>query len=240
MKKPFSKLFFGRFALFLCSTMVFGLTGCLNDDVDDNPAPTPVAYVSFYHGSPDAPDLNVIVDDEKINSQAFKYSNASSYLSLTTGNHEIGFTSVTAADVLVDTTFDFKEGKIYSMFTADSLQSMDLLVVEDSLIVPGSGKAGLRLINLSPDAPALDISIAGGGATPVFSNIASKGSTRFLPVTDGTHSFVVKEAGTENVLVPATSLSIEPGRNYTLVVRGFQTPPSGNTNALALQIIRNY
>lgn len=240
MKKFLSKLSLGRIALFMCSAMAFGLTGCLDSDVDDAPAPTPVAYISFYHGSPDAPDFNVIVDDERINSQAFKYSNASSYIEVTTGSHEIAFTPVTATDAVVDTTFDFKEDKIYSLFTVNRLQDIGLLVVEDSLIAPGSDKAGVRLINLSPDAPAVDVTIAGGGAAPVFSNLGFKGNTQFVPVTDGTHAFVVKEAGTENVLVPSTSLTLEPGRNYTLVVRGFQTPPSDNSNVLALQVIRNY
>ena len=240
MKNLFSTRALSRVSLFLCSIMAFGLTGCLDSDMDDAPEPKPVAYVSFYHGAPDAPDFNVSVDDEKINSQAFKYSNASNYLSLTTGNHEIAFTPVTATTALVDTTFNFKEDKVYSLFTAGSQQDIDILVVEDSLITPGTSKAGVRLINLSPDAPTVDVVMAGGGASPLFQGIEFKENSAFIPVTDGTHSFVVKETGTENVLVPATSLSLEPGRNYTLIVRGFQTPPTGNSNVLALQIVRNY
>lgn len=240
MKKFLSKRSFGRVAFFLSSAMVFGLTSCLDSDVDDMPEPTPVAYVSFYHGSPDAPNLNVVVDDEKINSQAFKFSDASSYLSITTGNHEIAFMPATATAALVDTTLNFKQDKIYSLYTTGRLQDIDILVVEDSLITPGTGKAAVRLINLSPDAPAVDVTIAGGGATPLFQNLAFKDDTQFKPVTDGTQSFVVKEAGTENVLIPATSLTLEPGRNYTLIMRGFKTPPAENSNVLALQIIRNY
>ena len=240
MKNLFSTRALGSASLFLCSVMAFGLTGCLDSDMDDAPEPTPVSYVSFYHGAPDAPDFNVSVDDEKINNQAFKYSNASNYLSLTTGSHEVAFTPVTATAPLADTTFNFKEDKIYSLFTAGSQQNVDVLVVQDSLITPGTGKAGVRLINLSPDAPAVDVTIAGGGATPLFPGVEFKEDTQFITVTDGTHSFVVKEAGTENVLVAATSLSLEPGRNYTLIVRGFQTPPAGNSNVLALQMVRNY
>lgn len=240
MKNSLRSFSFAKITLLMCAVMSFGLTGCLDNDADDAPAPTPVAYISFYHGSPDAPDLNVLVDEEKINNQAFKYSNASSYLSLTTGNHEIAFTPVTGSDAIVDTTINFKEDKVYSLYTVNTLQDIGMLVVQDSLVTPGTGKAAVRLINLSPDAPAVDVTIAGGAATPEFMNLGFKGNTQFVQVTDGTHSFQVKEAGTENVLVAATSLTLEPGRSYTLIVRGFQTPPAGNSNGLALQVIRNY
>jgi hypothetical protein len=240
MKKSLSKFSFTRITLLLCSAMALVLTGCLDKNNDDMPAPTPVAYISFYHGSPDAPDFNVIVDDERINSQGFKYSNASNYIPITTGSHQIEFTPATTTDAVIDTTYSFQEAKIYSLFAVDSLQNIEMLLVQDSLIQPSTGNAALRLIHLSPDAPAVDVAIAGGGATPVFTNLGFKGNTPFMNVPSGNHSFQVKEAGTENALMNATTLSLEAGKNYTLVVRGFKTPPAANSNVMALQIIRNY
>lgn len=35
MKKPLSSLSLANIALFLCSAMAFGLTGCLDSDADD-------------------------------------------------------------------------------------------------------------------------------------------------------------------------------------------------------------
>jgi hypothetical protein len=240
MKKSLSKFSFTRITFLLCSAMALVLTGCLDKNNDDMPEPTPVAYISFYHGSPDAPDFNIDVDDERVNSQAFKYSNASNYIAITTGNHKIEFTPATTTDVVIDTTYNFKEAKIYSLFAVDSLQDIEMLLVQDSLVVPGMGNAAIRLIHLSPDAPAVDVAIAGGGATPVFTNLGFKGNTEFRNVPAGTHSFQVKETGTENALMTATTLSLEAGKNYTLIVRGFQTPPAGNSNVMALQIVRNY
>lgn len=239
MKKSLTKVS-ARITFLMFSAMALVLSSCLDKDNDNMPEPTPVAYISFYHGSPDAPDFNIEIDDDRINTQPFKYSNASNYISWATGSHKVEFLSSTATDALVDTTFNFKEGEIYSLFAVDSLQNIGVLLLEDSLIVPNSGNAAVRLVHLSPDAPAVDVSIAGGGASPVFSSVNFKGSTQFLNVPSGTHSFQVKEAGTENAVMSATTLTLESGRNYTLIVRGFKTPPAGNNSVLALQMVRNY
>ncbi len=240
MEKLFSKFSFGRSATLLFAVMALALSGCLDKNQSDMPAPAELAYVNLYHGSPDGPDYNVLIDNNKANTQAFRYANNSGYFKLDAGTHQIAFTPVTSTTALIDTTFMFEKDAIYSLFTVGRMANTKLLVVKDSLVTPAGGSAAIRLVNLSPDAPALELVISGADASPIFTGIGFKGNTKFKEVVSGTYAFKVREAGTDNVLMPATNLELRAGRNYTLIVRGFQTPPSGNTNVLALQIIQNY
>jgi len=239
MKIPLRKFSLGRLAFLLCGVLALALTGCMDSASSDSTTPEPVPFISFYHGSPDAPDFNILLDNVRLNNQAFKYANASNYLAVTAGSRKIQFTPVTASAAVLDTSLSFQQEKAYSLFVVNRLQEIEMLAVEDKIITPATGKAAVRLVHLSPDAPAVDVAV-GSAATPVFSALNFKQNTPFVEVAAGTSAFRVRGAGTEADLLPATNFTLDPGANYTLIVRGFQAPPAGNSNVLVLQIVRNF
>ena len=230
----FSKLF-----IFLFSALAVSLTSCLDNNDMETPEPMPAAYVSLYHGAPNAPDLDIILDNQRINSQAFKYSTYSEYLNFKPGSRKIKFTPANAANAFVDTTVTFKENNVYSLFTINRLQEVDLLMVKDSIQAPGTGKAAIRVVHLSPDAPVIDVS-TGTPETSIAANLNFKGHTMFMDVATGTQTVKIKKAGTSEVLLTVADFNLESGRSYSLIVRGFVTPPAGNTNVLSGQIIKNF
>ena len=239
MKSIFSFHSLKQISLVLLSVFSVSLTSCLNDQ-GVTPEPVPTAYVAFYHASPDAPDFDIIIDNQRANSQPFKYNNYSNYLTFNTGSTKIKFTPVNAANAYIDSTLTFKEDKLYSLFAINRLQNIELLVIQDSVMTPATGKAGLRVIHLSPDAPAIDVATTGNSSTTVATNLNFKGNTLFKDVTTGIQTFQVKQTGTNEVLLNVPDLTLESGKTYTLLLRGFKTPPTGNTNLLSGQLIRNY
>ncbi|GAB3831178.1 DUF4397 domain-containing protein [Pontibacter rugosus] len=238
MKNPFKKSIVSKAALLFFSVASFSLTGCIDDEVDPV-EPTPVAAVSFYHGSPDAPDLDIQLDSKVINSQPFKYTSFSGYTRLSPAAYRIKFTPVNTATAFVDSSYTFKDGKVYSVFAVNRQADMELLIVQDSTNAPASGNAVLRVVNLSPDAPEINISTKGSTAVTVASDLAFKEITPFAALAGNRYSFEVTSADNNEVLLTISNIDIEAGRAYTLVIRGFATPPAGNTNALAAQFIRN-
>ena len=54
-------------------------------------------------------------------------------------------------------------------------------------------KAYVRFVNLSENAPPLDVTIAGG--TRLFENVPYTGHTRYVPVDPGTYQLLMKPAG---------------------------------------------
>lgn len=216
-----------------CTALVVFLSACLDDD-DRNTEPVPLGYVSIYHASPDAPPLDISVDDRRVNSQPFGYSDYSGYLNFYTGSRKVKFSSVNATNALIDTVFNIADGKAYSIFVINRLANIETLVVQDSAASPATGKAMIRFVQLSPDAPAVDIADVSGS---LFTNTAFKQATPFREVDAKMYSFNVKSAATGEVLLTAKDVNIREGRFYTIVTRGFATPPAGNTNVLSVEVL---
>ena len=117
----------------------------------------------------------------------------------------------------------------------DSVSKISALVLTDDLTAPASGKAHVRFVHLSPNAPAVDIAVTGGAV--VFPNNSFKGSTAFAPLDAGTYDLEVRVAGTNTVALPLPGIVLEAGKIYTVFAKGFL----GGTGAEALgaQIIVN-
>jgi hypothetical protein len=224
-------------ALMGIALLTIFLAGCLDDDSTQT-TPVPVGYVSIYNASPDAPPLDVQVDGRPLNTIPFGYSDHSRYLNFYTGDRNLKFSSSNAASALVDTTFNVADGKAYSVFIINTLSSgLESLIITDSSTSLESEKAMVRFVNLSPDAPAFDVVTSADSSDLLFENTAFKGATAFQQLDAGRYTFDLKQAGTETTSVSANHISILPGRYYTIIARGFVTPPVGNSNVLSIEIL---
>jgi hypothetical protein len=237
MSKTIMNFFSGRIrAVFFSLALIVLLASCMDKDDDAVTEPVQVAYVSVYHASPDAPDFDIIVDDRAINVNPFDYTSYSGYLNFFTGNRNIKFNAANASNALIDTTFNFENGKAYSLFAIDRLSNLQALLVVDSAAAPAAGKAMVRFVHLSPDAPAFDVAVSGQNA-PLFANNSFKQATPFQEIDANTYSFDIKNAGASDVLLSADDITLTAGHYYTIVTRGFKTPPAGNNNILSVEVL---
>lgn len=236
MQHNFVKFYFGKLrSLLYLAAFVVLLTSCSLDDDDSTVTPTPVAYVSLYHASPNAPELDVYVDERPVN--RLEFTDYTGYLNFYTGNRHLKINPFNASNALVDTTVTFADGGFYSVFIVNNLTSVEALTVRDSTSAPTEGKAKVRFINLSPDATSLDVTLNEG--TSLFSGQAFKQPSDFVEIDADKSSFAVKAAGGSDASVSVSDLNLRPGRFYTIIARGFANPPSGNNNALSLEVIAN-
>lgn len=223
--------------IFFSLTFIILLAACMDDDDDFVTEPVEVAYVSIYQASPDAPDIDITVDDRQINRNPFDYTSYSGYLNFYTGSRNFKFSPANANNVLVDTTFSFEDQKIYSLFVINRLSDIEALLVVDSTAAPAEGKAMIRFVHLSPDAPAFDVAVSGETDSTSFVNKSFKEATGFQEVKADTYDFQIKNAGGAEVVLTAEDIDIRPGRYYTIVTRGFANPPEGNTNVLSVEVL---
>lgn len=222
-------------ALSCCMFLVF--TGCLDDD--SNPAPNyPVAFVSLYHGSPDAPALDIEVDNNQINTSEFEYAEYTGYLRFYTGDRNLKFGPFASSSVNIDTTVTFEANKAYSVFVADEFVNGGVVVLNDNSDPAASGKAKVRVINLSPDAGEVDFMIA-GETDNWASDLAFKEATEFTEIDAGEFDFEVRASDDSELLLSLPNTQLQSRYFYTIVIRGFETPPGGNTNVMAAQVLVN-
>jgi len=224
-------------SIFLSMALLVLLVSCMNDDDDLVSEPVEVAYVSIYHASPDAPDLDIIVDGRVINQNPFDYTSYSGYLNFYTGDRSIKFNAANANNALIDTTFNFVTGRVYSLFAIDRFPDIEALLVEDSAATPAEGKAMIRFVHVAPDAPAFDIAVADQAGAPLFAGKSFKQSTNFQEIDASTYTFQVRNAGGTDVVLSAEDVDIQPGRYYTIITRGFASPPQGNTHVLSVEVL---
>lgn len=213
------------------------LTSCLNDN-DQRLESVPVAYVSFYHGSPNLSSLQIEVDHRPYNTNTFDYSTYFDYGRFYTGERNFSFKVGNAANSLLDTLVKFEADKAYSFFVSEEQDGFIPLIVEDELDSPASGKALVRLIHLSPDAPEVNLQI-GEDDEDLFENQGYRGLSDFVEVEAGRLDLNLVAAEDGASLVTAQSVNIREGRIYTLVVRGYMDS-STTANSLSLQLVRNY
>lgn len=226
----------GLIYLAILSVFIFVASCSLNNKETDPVPVTPVAFVSLYQASPDAPEFNILVDNQRINNGPFGYSDYTGYLRFRTGERKLSFSPYGANNVVVDTTVVFEQDKAYSLFVVDAYQKADIVILSDNSDQPAAGKAKIRVVNLSPDVQQVDF-VTGSG-TVLFDNQAFKAGSEFKEVDANVTDFVVKD-NSGNTLLNLPSTSLQSGGFYTIVVRGYSAPPSGNNNVLSAEVLYN-
>jgi Domain of unknown function (DUF4397) len=234
MKKKFPLLTSTFFALALTTILV----SCDKDD----PAPE-TGRVLVTHASPDAPGVDLLVDNVKVNSAALTFPNNTGYLSVNVGTRNVKVNVAGTSTTVINADLPIAKDKSYSVFATNNVASLGAIAVEDNLATPASGKAHIRFFHLSPGAPAVTVGVLNGATfTPVFSNRSFETQTTatanagFTPVDAGTYTFDVRVAGTTTSVLNLPGIVLQAGKIYTVFARGIV----GNaTTPLGASIIAN-
>ncbi|TWI85266.1 uncharacterized protein DUF4397 [Lacibacter cauensis] len=185
------------------------------------------ARVLVTHASPDAPGVDLLVDNQKVNASALTFPNSTGYLTVTAGTRNIKVNAAGTTTTVINADIPFVKDKNYSVYAFNRLASIGAILVEDDLTTPASGKAHIRFFHLSPGAPAVTVGVlAGSTFTPVFSNrsfetqATAAANQAFAPVDAGTYTFDVRVAGTTNSVLTLTGINLQAGKIYTVFARG--------------------
>jgi hypothetical protein len=175
------------------------------------------------HASPDAPAVDIFIDGQKaVTSLSFPANTG--YVSLPAGPHDVAvFASPSdgTGTPVLKATLQVAAGKDYTVLAVGRLaeSTLSLLPLEDNNGAPAAGNAHVRLIHASPDAPAVDVVVAGTN-TKVFSNVAFKGVGAYTPVPAGTYNLDVKVASNGQTVKSITGLALSDRTVYTVVATG--------------------
>lgn len=208
--------------LFLALAVTFtGFTfiGCDDETTPVSPSPTQSnSFVKVVHASPDAPGVDLLVDNTVAGTN-LTFPNNTGYLNVNSGTRNIKVNVTGTSTTVIEANLNFAKDVNYSVFAVNSVANIEAIVVEDDLIAPAQGKTHVRFIHLSPDAPAVDITLTDG--TVVFSNKSFKESSSFTPLDAGTYNLQVRVAGTTTVALDLPGITVEAGKIYTVFAKGF-------------------
>ena len=200
-------------------TLSVSLSACSKDD--DN-VPQDFSGLSVIHASPTAEKLDILVDTKKANTADFAYTNKMDYMNLISGKRKISIAKKGTTTALLSDSLTFKPQLGYSLFVIDKLETVKFLLLEDDLTQPAAGKARIRFVNASPDAPALNLAIA-GKETDVFTNKLFKEFSAFESIDAAEKvTFKVKHKATGATETTIADVKIEAGKIYTIWVKGLK------------------
>jgi hypothetical protein len=212
----------------------FSVTGCGDDDSSNPVAPTPQARVMAVHASPDAPAVDLLVDGAVAGS-GLAYPNSTGYLTVAAGTRNVKVNVAGSTTTVINADLPVSAGGNYTVFANGPVASIGALVVADDLTAPASGKAHVRFVHLSPDAPAVDVAVTGGPV--LFAGREFRQFTPFTPVDAGTYDLEVRPAGSGTVVLALPDVTLQPGKIYTVFARGFLN--GTDAQALGAQILVN-
>lgn len=178
------------------------------------------AMVRVVHGSPDAPAVDVYVNGAAAFTN-LTFPNATDYAELAPGSYNINVFASSAkgsGTPVIAVPNLALEAKPYTVVAIGKLANIKPLLLVDNLAHPAAGKAHVRFVHASADAPAVDITTSDG--TVLFPNIAFGQATDFTPVAAGTYHLQARAAGTSTVALDVPGVELKDGGIYTIFATG--------------------
>lgn len=185
-------------------------------------ASTPAA-VRVIHASPDAPSVDVIVNDDTANPvlSGVPYLAFSGYLGLPPATYNFKVTPENNPGVVViDADLELEAGVLYSVYATDVLSAITPLVLVDDNR-PIATEARVRILHLAPGAGPVDIYVTAPGAdigvaVPAITGFEFGEETGYLSLAAGSFDVTVTAAGTKTVAIGPATLALENGGIYTV------------------------
>jgi hypothetical protein len=176
------------------------------------------ATVRVVHASPGAPNVDVLVDGQPI-VQDLAFGSATDYFPLAGGDHKVQITPTGegADSALIDTDLNVDGGDAYVFAALGRLNDIEGKVYKVNIDQIDEGKARARLINASPDAGKISVSVTGGDE--LFGGTDFKDASDYNDLDAGTYSLDVK-SDDDRVLLTADNLELTAGEVYDIVALG--------------------
>ncbi len=197
---------FNGLAKFLVVTgFILGLVGCGDDNNSE-------ARVRVFHASPDAPNVDVLIDGGRI-LEDIPYTAASDFLGVDAGDRRLQVNVTGTETSAIDTHVVFAEDADYMVVAAGKVSQIAPLVFPSDRSEPDAGLARVRVLHSAPSAPNVDVYVTAPGAgiadvQPVLSNVPFKAISDYLTIPAGSYDIFVTLRGTKNIAIEARGLVI--------------------------------
>lgn len=170
------------------------------------------ARVRAAHLSPDAPNVDVLVDGNAVLTDV-PFKAVSGYLLLNSGEYQIDVNVTGTANTVLSATPDLEPGDVFTLAAVNFVASLEALLISDDLSAPETGNAHVRVVHASPDAPNVDVYVDGA---EVLTDVPFKAVSDYLPVAAGDRNLQVNATGTNATVIDVTP-TLEDGGIYTVI-----------------------
>lgn len=224
-------------AVSLLTSIVCLLAVSISSCSKSNNAPntnTFTGLLSVVDAAPDAPAADFYINSTLVNGAAINYGNYLSYFNAVAGTSKVGFYDTGTLTPIAIDTVNIMPSKVYTLFFSNLVAKRDFLLVADTIVAPATNSASIRLVNMSPNAPNIDLVISG---KVIVSNKSYKQVSSFttIPVA-GNDTLKIVQTGTSNLLGVVNAVTVQSGAVYTIWLYGLvNSTSSQGLNANLMQ-----
>ncbi|QDX39999.1 DUF4397 domain-containing protein [Salarchaeum sp. JOR-1] len=239
-----------RFVLAAATALTTGVAGCGTGDTngttngttdgattttqattdattEETTTQTASAWLRVAHLSPDAPAVNVLVDGS-VALEGVAFGAISDYLSVSPGDHTVAVRTTDGGSTVFEETLTLDvmayTAAAIGEVSGDSPTFTVAPFVDDPGEVP-SDSAAIRLVHASPDAPAVDVAVAGSADDPLFSGVEFGAASDYVAVPTGEYTLEIRPADAQPSIDPvaSTTVALESGA-WTAFATGYVSP----------------
>ena len=178
----------------------------------------PVGRVRVMHAVPDAPNVDVYANNQMIVDN-LAFGDYTDYLSVPEGTYEISlYVAGTKNSPVLSDTLTVNNNSISTVAAVGNLSNIEFLAITDANEAKTSGKSMIRFLHLSPNAPAVDITLPDG--TVIFSDTSFLQITPYIDVMPMDYTLQVRVAGTEDIVLTVPNVILDADKYYTVYAIG--------------------
>ena len=131
--------------------LIFALIcGCSSGGSDND------ALLRVFHASPDAPDLELLIDGE-VERTGLGYLELFDYFGIDDGIRNLVLKEANGFTVLFDADIFFDQDIDYTLIVTDFEEEAEGIFLEDFNVAPDSGRVRIRVVHAAPSAGAVDV-----------------------------------------------------------------------------------
>ena len=180
-----------------------------------------VGCVNFVHAAPDAPAVDIVIDDGATSVRDLAFGQATGYVGLPadTINVKVVPRGASLDKAVIDVDVTLEPGRAYEVLAVGPVAEIAPAIFPvDLAALESMDEAAVRVIHASPDAPGVDIAPDGGD--PLVTNLEFPKDSGYLTVPAGEYDLEVRPTGTKDVALQLDPIEVEAGKVYSVVAIG--------------------
>jgi len=166
------------------------------------------AMLRVAHLSPDAPNVDVALDDMTVLTDV-PFETVSDYLSVTTGDHQVTVTPTGGSEPVFDASVSLESGRQTAAAIGEvsgQNQEFTVTLLTDADSGADSGSTRIRAVHTIPDAPAVDVT---SGETVIADNLAFGEASEYVTVPADVSSVELRPDSLANDEEPVGTFSVD-------------------------------
>lgn len=209
---------------------IVAIGGAVSGQTTQEEDPQQTSYLRVVHASPDAPPVDVLVENESVLTDV-PFGAVSDYLSLQAGTYNVTIAAAEDPETVVFEGEVTLEPRTVSTVAAtgeiseDAATSFEPVFYSDDAVTPDANESAIRVVHLSPDAPTVDVTAANGSVV-LADNVSYQNASDYVTVPAGDYTAEIRAAteGNDGDVVTTVDVSLEGGTAYSALAVGYLAP----------------